>query len=160
MFYGFLEDVTARRCLVVFPGLMPRSRLLRLPSLENGGSPMSSQRFSFNAPRLGALAVEAIREPLLDLADRCNATELVFDLRCVGFLDAAALGLFVVLNKKLRARGGRLAIRGVHPWLMELFEVTHLDKVLDLRQRPESSPLPWGTCRVVGKGAALVPTGG
>ena len=120
---------------------------------------MSSQRFSFNAPSLDALAVEAIRERLLDFADRCNATELEFDVRCVGFMDAAALGLFVALNKTLRARGGRLVIQGVHPWLLELFEVTQL-KFLDIRQPPESSPLPRGSCRVIGKWSALALIGG
>lgn len=121
---------------------------------------MSSQRFSFNAPSLDTLAIEAIREQLLDFADRCNATELEFDMRCVRFLDAAALGLFVVLNKKLQSKGGRLAIRGVHPWLMELFEVTHLQKVLNIRQHSPSSPLPRATCQVLGKWAALAPIGG
>jgi anti-anti-sigma factor len=113
-----------------------------MASLENGGSPMSLPRYAFIAPSLDAPAVEALREQLLGLADAYLRAGLECDLSRVGFLDASALSLFVALDKKLRARGGRLTIRGVHPWLMELFAVTHLDKVLDIRPRAESCPVP------------------
>jgi anti-anti-sigma factor len=120
---------------------------------------MSWQRFAFTAPSLGAPAVEAIRGQLLDLADASRGAGLELDLRRVGFLGASALGLFVALDKRLRAGGGRLALRGVHPWLVELFAVTRLDEVLDIRQRPESCPLPRGAYSVAGRWVAIAPGG-
>src|SRR5579884_171326 len=74
-----------------------------------------------------------IREQLLDLADRPGPTRLLLDLGGVRFLSSSGLGLLVGLHKRLRAGGGSLAVCGVNPDVREVFEVTRLDQVLDLR---------------------------
>jgi CheY-like chemotaxis protein len=49
------------------------------------------------------------------------------------FITAAFLGKLVTLHKKVRTLGGQLAITNVPPFIYELFEITRLTRVLDVR---------------------------
>jgi anti-anti-sigma factor len=91
---------------------------------------------------LGVPAIEEFGEELLDLADERAWSSVEVDLRHVAFLGAAALGVFVALNEKLRARAGRLAVRGVSGPLFDVFKLTHLHKLFDIQPRNEPYSLP------------------
>lgn len=59
---------------------------------------------------------------------------LVLDLRNVEFLgSSAALSLFIMLQKKLRAGGGVLALRNLTPEVRQVLELTRLTDILDIR---------------------------
>jgi anti-anti-sigma factor len=91
--------------------------------------------------------IEYFGEQLLSLAHERGWSRVELDLCNVAFLGAAALGFFVALNEKLRARGGRLAVWGVNAQLFDVFKVTHLHKLFDIQPRNEPYPLPQGrTC--------------
>ena len=92
-------------------------------------------------PDLGVTAIEEFQEQLLGLADERGWSRVDVDLRNVAFLGAAALGAFVVLNKLLQARGGKLTIRGVNGQILEVFEAAHLEKLFDIQPRNERYPL-------------------
>jgi anti-anti-sigma factor len=85
--------------------------------------------------------VHALGQQLLDLAQERGCVNLDLDLRNVIFLGAAALGLFVAVNKRLRTRGGRLGIRGVHPGLLDVFRAAHLDRVFEIHVQAHPRPL-------------------
>ena len=95
------------------------------------------------APDLGFSAIEEFGEQLLSLTDERFWSRVELDLRNVAFLGAAALGAFVVLNKLLQARGGKLTIRGVKGPLFDVFEVAHLEKLFDIHpwKEPHQAPL-------------------
>jgi anti-anti-sigma factor len=64
---------------------------------------------------------------------RLRGHRLHLDFREVRLVTASGLGQLVVLHQALRARGGRLTLGGLSAHLHEVFEVTHLTRVLDIR---------------------------
>jgi anti-anti-sigma factor len=78
-----------------------------------------------------ALALEELLAPLVGAP---GARRLTLDCDDVKFLGAAALGTFVRLQRQARARGGRVRLRNVHDPLYEVFEVTHLVGLLNVRR--------------------------
>jgi anti-sigma B factor antagonist len=88
-----------------------------------------------NVEALSEWNVEEVRVQLLDLASRCEERQLHLDLGRMEYLTSSGLGAFLVLNKKVRAGGGRLRLDNVSPGLYELFALTRLTTVLDVRQQ-------------------------
>src|SRR5215207_4282351 len=59
---------------------------------------------------------------------------LHLDFRHVEGTTASGLGQLVVLHKALRALGGRLTLGNVGERVFEVFEVTHLNRLLNVRR--------------------------
>ena len=49
------------------------------------------------------------------------------------YIESRELGTLVVLNRKVRDAGGRLALMNVRPFVAGVLEVTRLDTILDVR---------------------------
>ena len=58
---------------------------------------------------------------------------LALDLSAVEFLTSMALSRFVVLDRELRAGGGRLSLVNLRPAVRRVFAVSRLDAVLDVQ---------------------------
>lgn len=78
---------------------------------------------------------EAIDEQLLDARVR----RLVVDLSRTTFLDSSALGVLIATLKRMGERGGRLAVVEPPPTLRRIFEITALDRVLELHPSREAA---------------------
>jgi anti-anti-sigma factor len=61
-----------------------------------------------------------------------SASAVVLDLRDLEFCDSNGVGLFVAANDKARAAGTTLAVANVPTRMLRLFELTGIDKVLDV----------------------------
>jgi anti-sigma B factor antagonist len=81
----------------------------------------------------------ALGEELFDFNRQFAGSELCLDMEAVTYLSSTALGKFVTLNRKVKAGGGRLRLVGVDPTLYELFRVTRLTTVLDIREKEVGS---------------------
>jgi len=57
---------------------------------------------------------------------------MVIDLAEVTLLASMGLGLLVTMHKEATANGGKLAICGLRPEIMQLLKVTHLERVLKI----------------------------
>jgi anti-sigma B factor antagonist len=77
--------------------------------------------------------LEPIHDQLLALADEPSESDLLLDFGNVEYLTSAALGTLVSLHKKLLAGGRHLTVGNLSPQVHEVFKVTKLDKLLDLR---------------------------
>jgi anti-anti-sigma factor len=75
---------------------------------------------------------ESLRAALGVLNER-GPRALYLDFAAVRFPTAEGLGLLATLNKELRERGGKLTLLNVAPDPYEVFEVTGLLTVLDVR---------------------------
>jgi anti-sigma B factor antagonist len=84
---------------------------------------------------LGEDSVYAVTDQLSRLIDGLDRPDLVVDLEEVRFLTSTALGKLLALHKRLRAAGGRLRVTGVADPVYEVFRVTRLHEVLDVRPR-------------------------
>jgi anti-sigma B factor antagonist len=76
---------------------------------------------------------EACLRAAVRLLDKPGAHALHLDLAAIRLPTAEGLGLLVTLNQELRARGGHLAMCRVRPDVYEVFVVTGLTGVLDVR---------------------------
>jgi anti-sigma B factor antagonist len=63
-----------------------------------------------------------------------ESSAIVLDFQELSYLASAGLRVLVSAQKKLMAAGGSFAIINVSEAVMEVFEVTGLDDVLDIRK--------------------------
>jgi anti-sigma B factor antagonist len=79
----------------------------------------------YSAPLLRA-RLEALAERFVD--------RVVLDLSAATFLDSMALGVILMAQKHLAARGGRLDLVVATPEIRRIFEITMLDQILELHE--------------------------
>jgi anti-anti-sigma factor len=75
--------------------------------------------------------VERELESVLDLGGRFVA----IDLAEVSFVDSTALGLLIRFHPRFRARGGEMVIISDDRRVLRTFEITGLDRVLQMERR-------------------------
>lgn len=73
-----------------------------------------------------------IFEQIYSLVDDADRTRMIVDLSGVDFLSSLALGKLVMLNRKIQAGGGRLALCGIGEHTRDVLEVTHLSRVFNI----------------------------
>jgi anti-anti-sigma factor len=71
-------------------------------------------------------------EKLIGLETLFRAKRLVLDFREVDLMPSPSLGKLVRLNKTVEAACGRLVLRKLSPNLFNVFQITGLDRVLNL----------------------------
>jgi anti-anti-sigma factor len=96
-------------------------------------------RFSGSRVVLDELTTHLMGEQLLGLVERLKAGWMLVDMQNVAYLTSTALGLFLRLHRELHARGGHLTLCHLGPQLHEVFQVTNLHNLFDIRQRAEVS---------------------
>ena len=84
-------------------------------------------------PDLGENHIHSIAEKLVQLAAQVGEGELRVDLDDVGYVGSTALGKFVSLHKQLDRQGGGLILENVSPFVCEIFTLTRLNTILDVR---------------------------
>jgi anti-anti-sigma factor len=95
---------------------------------ENGDSLVR-----LDVPNLSWPNVDGLGNQLLSLADLPDSKNLFLDFRNIEFVTGAGLGKLVALYTKVRASGRRLAFLNVGAHVREVFGVTGLMKVFDVR---------------------------
>jgi anti-sigma B factor antagonist len=75
-----------------------------------------------------------VGEHLLALVGGLKAGRFELDFGNVTYLNSSALGLLLRLRKALHARGGRLLLCHLAPQVYEVFKVTRLHTLFDIRQ--------------------------
>jgi len=93
---------------------------------------------------LDALQVQQIGEALYDLVDTRALTKIVVDFSDVKFLSSSALGVLITLHRKAAAIKGRVVLCGLRPELRRVFEISRLDKLLDLHETEEQALATFG----------------
>ncbi|MCB2191500.1 MAG: STAS domain-containing protein [Deltaproteobacteria bacterium] len=77
----------------------------------------------------------SVARPLKKRLHECTidgCAKLVLDLEKVDFMDSSGLTVLISALKALRENGGQLVLSGVGPELTSLFQLTRLDKVLQV----------------------------
>jgi anti-sigma B factor antagonist len=73
-------------------------------------------------------------QELFQLADVENRQKLLLNFSGVDFLSSAALGKLITLDKKVRARGGTLRLCNIRPEIYEVFAITKLNRLFDIKE--------------------------
>ena len=97
---------------------------------QNGQEPVEAR---LEARRLNEWDAAPAFGPLLEMARGSAGREMRLDLSGLQYVCSAGVGLFVTLNREVKARGGRLSLINVPAPVYEVFAVTRLTDVLDVR---------------------------
>jgi len=89
----------------------------------------------------GEITAETARElseALINVLDDCPR-KVVIDLSGAGYIASPGIGALVSFLRKLKQVGGDLGRSGVRPEVLELFRVTHLDRVFTIEALDETT---------------------
>jgi anti-anti-sigma factor len=94
-------------------------------------------RFPGSRVSLGGAYSVALKDQLVRLPEEGAGCRMELDLSNVGFLFSDVMASLVALHKGLKARGGHLVLCNPVPAVYELFRITGLHRVFDVRREGE-----------------------
>ena len=62
-----------------------------------------------------------------------NRKSVLLNFDGVEFLSSAALGKLITFDRKVKAAKGRMKMSNIRPEILEVFQVTKLNRVFDIR---------------------------
>ncbi len=83
--------------------------------------------------------IQIIGEQLFSLVDEDGKKKLLLNFSNVEYLSSAALGKLITLNKKVSSAGGRLILCNISEDILEVFEITKLDKFFKIMRDEQSA---------------------
>ncbi len=83
--------------------------------------------------------IEQLGEELNSLVTVEKRNMILLNFEGVEFLSSAALNKLISLNSKVKAAAGRLKLCSLRNEIKEVFTITRLDRVFDLRKTPEDA---------------------
>jgi len=79
------------------------------------------------------LGIQELGQELFQLVDVEDRKKLLLNFATVDFLSSAALGKLITLDKKVKARGGVLKLCSIRPEIYEVFAITRLNWLFDIK---------------------------
>jgi len=86
------------------------------------------------ASLLDGPTIDNLANGLFELVDQQACRKLIVDFRAVSHMSSQMLGVLVSLNKRSRRIEGKVVLCGIRSNLMKIFEMTGLDKILDIAE--------------------------
>ena len=83
--------------------------------------------------------IQAIGNQLFGLVDDDGRDKIILDFSNVEYLSSAALGKLITMNKKVSEVGGNLRLCSIRKDIYEVFTITRLNKVFDIRENQEEA---------------------
>ena len=83
---------------------------------------------------LDEASIQELGVELFSLVEHDNRKSVLLNFSNVEFLSSAALGKLITLDRKVEAAKGRLKMSNIRPEIFEVFQITKLNKVFDIRK--------------------------
>lgn len=83
---------------------------------------------------LDAANIQELGEELFALVEQEKRGKLLLNFSDVQFLSSAALNKIIVLDRKVKAAGGQLKLCSLVPEIEEVFVITRLNQLFDIRE--------------------------
>lgn len=83
--------------------------------------------------------IQLIGNQLFGLVEDDGRKKIVLDFTSVEYLSSAALGKLITMDKKVKAVGGKLRLCSIRPDIYEVFAITRLNKLFDIRDDQEAA---------------------
>lgn len=77
--------------------------------------------------------IQELGQELFQLIEEEDRKNLLLNFSSVEFLSSAALGKLITLDKKVKARSGKLKLSNIRPEIYEVFAITKLNKLFDIK---------------------------
>src|SRR5262249_30992621 len=78
--------------------------------------------------------IQELGRELFSLVEEEQRKNLLLNFSAVGFLSSSALGKLITLDKKVEAHGGKLKLSNIRPEIYEVFAITKLNKLFEIRE--------------------------
>lgn len=82
---------------------------------------------------LDEASIQELGAELFGLVEQLNRKSILLNFADVEFLSSAALGKLITLDRKVKSAKGRLKMSNIRPEILEVFQITKLNKVFDIR---------------------------
>jgi anti-sigma B factor antagonist len=82
---------------------------------------------------LDEASIQELGAELFGLVEQLNRKSILLNFNDVEFLSSAALGKLITLDRKVKSAKGRLKMSNIRPEILEVFQITKLNKVFDIR---------------------------
>jgi len=82
---------------------------------------------------LDELNIQELGQELFQLVEIDHRSRILLNFFNVEFLSSAALGKLITLDKKVKAHGGKLKLSNIRPEIYEVFAITKLNKLFDIK---------------------------
>ena len=88
----------------------------------------------FNDRRIiEAASIQELGNELAALIEKEGAKSVILNFSTVDFLSSAALNQLIKLVPKVKATQGKMRLCGLKPEIKEVFEITKLDRLFDIK---------------------------
>ena len=81
---------------------------------------------------LDEMCIQEIQQELTKLVEVESPGNILLSFKNVEHLSSAALGMLIMLKKKVEEKQGRLKLSDINPQILEVFKLTRLNKVFDI----------------------------
>lgn len=77
--------------------------------------------------------IQELGNELFSLVEQDKREALLLNFEDVKFLSSAALGKLIKLDKIVKSNAGKLKLANIRPEILEVFTITRLDKLFDIK---------------------------
>ncbi|MFO1064008.1 MAG: STAS domain-containing protein [Pirellulales bacterium] len=78
--------------------------------------------------------IEEVGDEMFQLVEKDKFKNIILNFDGVEFLGSAALNKLIMMEKKVKASGGKLRLCALRAEIMEVFTITRLTKVFDIKK--------------------------
>jgi len=83
--------------------------------------------------------IQQIGDEITALIETGNAPKLLLCFENVEHLSSAALGTLIIVNQKVKGKGGQLRLSNIDPQIYEVFVITKLNKLFQIHDTVEAA---------------------
>ncbi|MCG6158072.1 STAS domain-containing protein [Rubinisphaera margarita] len=83
--------------------------------------------------------IQQIGSQLFALVEEDGRKRIILDFSNVEYLSSAALGKLITMDKKVKGAGGKLRLCAIRPDIYEVFAITKLNKLFDIKDTQEDA---------------------
>jgi anti-anti-sigma factor len=88
---------------------------------------------------LNEAGIQRIFKDVIEVIGKTEQPNVIIDFQCVQFMSSAALGMLVRIQKKCKEFEATLKLVNICPEIRKVFEITRLDKILDIYDDPKEA---------------------
>ena len=115
---------------------MPDFECIEIDSISNVSVVKLKDEKVMAPQRIETLGVELLSLVEKETADdeqSADAINVIINFENVRFFSSGAINKLIVLEKRVRARGGQIRLSNMQPEVRDLFSYTNLDSMFDIR---------------------------
>lgn len=107
-------------------------RRIEVTNLTAGSGEVSLVRF-LDRKIIDAANIQELGDELFGLVEKEQRKNLLLNFATVEFLSSAALNKLIILDKKVKAAGGKMRLCNLKPEIYEVFAITRLNQLFDIK---------------------------